>query len=183
MYVSEYIDLFEQQQEDQGNPNEMNYGTDPGQLPDPFEQLKKYYLYSKIKEIRQKLEDSEEINKSDNKIEELFEYLDIILLFYNSLGYNDIVVLLNNFLDILQNQYNINLPVRDDANVLQDFQSDRMQQVQQGQQQAQQQELQKQSQQLKVHEQQQKIQKMQQEEKQQTKKGTSVKQRVPGKKL
>lgn len=114
MYFTEYLQeiSFEIKKENlflEQDDYNADQEVQDGPPPDPFEGIKKFHLYEKIKELRQKL-DSSGVDQSDPEVEKLYEFIELVILFYNSLMYNEAVILFNNFLDKLADIINIKLP-------------------------------------------------------------------------
>ena len=100
IYLTDYIDGFTYL-----NEAYNQYDNDPEPSPDSsqdsFENIKKYYLYGKILEIRYKIHESG-IDDSDPDVINLYTFLDIIIDFYTKMTYSDVVFLVNNFIDNYQ---------------------------------------------------------------------------------
>ena len=133
-------------------------GVQP-QMPSPdgpptglveFEDIKKYVLFGKLKEIKLKLELSN-INKNDPQVLNLFEFLDIIMMFYNTFTYDQVKKHIDILLEMFSNVLKIKIPKREDVMPAldqskvqqvhqQEVQNQQAQQEQQAQQQSQDQE-------------------------------------------
>lgn len=79
-----------------------------------FEDIKKYVLFGKLKEIKLKLELSN-INKNDPQVLNLFEFLDIIMLFYNTFTYDQVKKHIDILLEMFSNVIKIKIPKREDV--------------------------------------------------------------------
>ena len=65
-----------------------------------FETLKKYLLYNSLKEIKYKLRKTK-LDKSNPTIERIYEFIDLVLDFYNSLTYTDCKKLIDRIIDMI----------------------------------------------------------------------------------
>lgn len=84
----------------------------PSEVPEgvvEFEDIKKYVLYGKIKDIKLKLELSN-IDRQDPDVVNLFEFIDLVLLFYNTFSYDQIKKLINTIIDMSATIGKISIP-------------------------------------------------------------------------
>lgn len=59
-----------------------------------FEEIKKYFIFGKLKQIKKKFEVAD-IDHSDKQIQQLTEFFNLLIVFYNALDYTDVVTLIN----------------------------------------------------------------------------------------
>ncbi len=74
-----------------------------------FEDIKKFLLFNRLKEIKLKLELSN-INKSDEDILNLFNFIDTILLFYNTFTYDQCMRIVNSLIENISHILHISIP-------------------------------------------------------------------------
>lgn len=89
-----------------------NAETDPNMEAAPvieFEELKRYILYGKIKEIKRQFEIAD-VDSTDSRVNSIREFLSLILIFYNTISYIDLIKLTNNLLISISEITNIKLP-------------------------------------------------------------------------
>lgn len=72
-----------------------------------FENIKKYLLYGKVKNLKSTLELSEYNNKNNN-ITKLKEFLDLILLFFNTFTYEQLTILVDDVITTLDSYVKTN---------------------------------------------------------------------------
>lgn len=101
-----------------------------------FEDIKKYILYGKLKEIKLKLETSN-VNRQNPDVLNMFEFLDTLLLFYNTFTYEEAQRLIDALLETVSSVLKIKTPAREFIDKPLD--PSMVQQIQTQQQQAQQQ--------------------------------------------
>lgn len=143
MYVTQYIksannstdSLFEAM--NQGASQGQN-GMLPQEAPSApsglveFEDIKKYILFGKLKDIKLKMELAC-LDKQDPQVLNMFEFIDLVILFYNTFTYDQIQTLINNILEVTSEVLKISIaPVNPEAQPAVD--SEKMAQVQQAQQ-------------------------------------------------
>lgn len=92
---------------------EAQDGSEVGAEVIEFENIKKYILYGKLKEIKYRVETSD-VDFTDPTIINIMEFLDLVILFYNTFSYSDIVKLLDNLVESVSVQLKIKLPSRVD---------------------------------------------------------------------
>lgn len=119
---------------------ESSWGSLPTQTNEPpdvpdgvveFEDIKKYILFGKIKDIKLKLELSN-LDRQDPNIINLFEFIDLVLLFYNTFNYNQIKKLINTIIDMSAAIGKISIP-KINANDEPKLDNNKLQQMQQPQ--------------------------------------------------
>lgn len=80
------------------------YETSPEETePTPvieFEEIKKYLLFSKLKKMKKRFEMAD-LNQSNKEIQQLHEFFNLLIVFYNALSYTDIMVLINRLIQAL----------------------------------------------------------------------------------
>lgn len=79
-----------------------------------FEEIKKYLLYGKLKQLKLKL-DLAKINRNDVEILELYEFLNIVMLFYNTFTYEQASAHVNRLVEIFSQVLNIKIPEDDES--------------------------------------------------------------------
>ena len=88
------------------------YGTPPDQETQPpaieFEEIKKYLLFGKLKQMKKKFETAD-LDQSDKKIQQLHEFFNLLIVFYNTLSYTDIMTLINRLIQTLVDVANIKI--------------------------------------------------------------------------
>lgn len=113
MYLTEYLSVFnqnqiilneignvpdftqsDQQQSPQGNSNDPEDGTVE------FEVIKKYLLYNKLKEIKAKLLKTK-LNKSDPSVQSIYDFINLVLEFYNIFSYSDCKRLIDRIIEMI----------------------------------------------------------------------------------
>lgn len=94
-----------------------------GQQPPPegpgtglveFEDIKKYVLFGKLKDIKLKLELSN-IDKNKPEVLNLFEFLNIVVMFYNTFTYEQAKHHIDILLDLLSDVLKTKIPKREDV--------------------------------------------------------------------
>jgi len=101
---------MQQQVPNFSDPNMMNQ-QQPLSPSSEFETIKQFILYSRFKEIRQHLQDLN-IKIRNIDIESMIEFLDIILLFYNSFSYPDLTSFMDTITSSIEEKLKIKLPKR-----------------------------------------------------------------------
>ena len=100
MYLINYVcsdGLLDEIIEQYGMPEqEMPVGPPPVE----FEEVKKFLLFEKFKNLKTKFETAD-IDHSDKRVRKLDEFFNLIFVFYPSFAYNDLVKLLNRLIDIM----------------------------------------------------------------------------------
>ena len=81
-----------------GAPQPMG-GSVAGTGDVEFEDIKRYVLFGRLKDIKLKLEMAN-IDRKDPDILNLFEFIDLALLFYNTFTYDQIRTLINTIIDM-----------------------------------------------------------------------------------
>lgn len=79
-----------------------------------FEDIKKYLLYGRLKEIKLKLEMAK-INRQDPEILNIFEFLDLVIMFYNTFTYEQAQRLVDVLLETMSQKLNIKIPGKEIA--------------------------------------------------------------------
>lgn len=99
-------------------PNPTNPMTPPTGLEGPppsgltqFEDIKKYILFGRLKDINRQL-DLADLNKEDPQIIELMEFIDLIVYFYNTFTYEQINHIMDILSEVIATQLKIKLPDR-----------------------------------------------------------------------
>lgn len=99
-----------------------------------FEDIKKQILFGKLKDIKLKLELAA-LDKQDPQVLNMFEFIDLVILFYNTFTYDQIQTLINNILEMTSRVLNIKIEPFD-PNAAPAVDPDKMAQMQQAQQDA-----------------------------------------------
>ncbi len=100
MYLINYVcsdGLLDEIIEQYGMPDQ---GMPVGPPPVEFEEVKKFLLFEKFKNLKTKFETAD-IDHSDKRVRKLDEFFNLIFVFYPSFAYNDLVKLLNRLIDIM----------------------------------------------------------------------------------
>ena len=79
-----------------------------------FEDIKKYVLFGKLKEIRLKLELSN-IDKNKPEVLNLFEFLNIVIMFYNTFTYEQAKKHIDVLLELSSSVMKVKIPKREDV--------------------------------------------------------------------
>lgn len=78
-----------------------------------FEDIKRYILYGKLKDLKHKLEMSD-IDHNSPEVKNVMEFIDLITVFYNTFTYEDTVKLFDSLVDSVSDELKIKLPSRVD---------------------------------------------------------------------
>ncbi len=78
-----------------------------------FENIKRYILYGKLKDLKHKLEISD-IDHNSPEVKNIMEFIDLITTFYNTFTYEDTVKLFDSLVDSVSIELKIKLPSRVD---------------------------------------------------------------------
>lgn len=159
MYLSEYLSVFDknqlileialpkqQQMAAMAQPPSTTTSSDDALIE--FEPIKKYILYNKLKEIKNKLYKTK-LNRTNANVQSVFDFINLTLNFFNTFTYSDCKKLIDRIADMIVIANNLQLssqrlqlePELDKVKVQQ-------KQAQDQQAQQQQQELEKQKQQI-----------------------------------
>lgn len=106
------LDFLNQQNANQQDDLQMQQNQSPDGLIE-FEDIKKYIMFGKVKDLKLKLELSN-LDRKNPDITNIFEFIDIIMLFYNGFTYSQIVKLLDVLMAMIQSVTKIKLPERED---------------------------------------------------------------------
>lgn len=109
--------------QDQFQPPGQDFGgngdVDAGMIDDgsngavEFEDVKKYILYGKLKDLKHKLEMSN-IDHNEPAVKNIMEFIDLVTVFYNTFTYEDTVKLFDSLVDSISTELKIKLPSRVD---------------------------------------------------------------------
>ena len=76
-----------------------------------FENIKRYILYGKLKDLKHRLEMSD-IDNNDPAVKSIMEFIDLVTVFYNTFTYEDTVKLFDSLIDSISDELKIKLPSR-----------------------------------------------------------------------
>jgi len=104
------------QQQQQQDPQQQDQ-QQPEAIPSTeikFENIKRYVLYSRLKSIRYDLETNIKIDRLDPEVINIFEFIDLLLLFYNTFTYPETIKLIDMLIEYISEKFKIKLPNRSD---------------------------------------------------------------------
>jgi hypothetical protein len=80
-------------------------------VPVEFENIKRYVLYERLKDIKQRL-DMSDLDNRNPEVASVLEFSNLIATFFNSFSYADTVKLIDTLVDAIENILGIKLPDR-----------------------------------------------------------------------
>jgi hypothetical protein len=113
-FILEAIPIKPQMQPTKMQPQPQPDFSNPAPPLNPsteFENIKTYLLFSRFKELRQYLQDMN-ISTQNSELDSIIEFLDIVLLFYTSFSYSDLISFLDSIAASLEEKLKIKLPKR-----------------------------------------------------------------------
>lgn len=121
MYLIEYMingeleldDILEKQfdQLDDSDTGDPELTTVPiGTIE--FENLKKYLLYDKLKEVKIKLEKFQ-LDRKDPEVVTILQFVELVSLFFNSFSYREVSELFDTLVTAISDKLKIKLPTRE----------------------------------------------------------------------
>jgi hypothetical protein len=78
----------------------------PTNPPVEFEEIKKYLLFERFKKLKIKFEVAD-LDRSDDQVRQISEFFNLILVFFSSFSYVDLVKLFNRLIDIISSCINV----------------------------------------------------------------------------
>ena len=100
------------QDPNQGPPGQtFGGGEDSSNGAIEFENIKRYVLYDKLKDLRHRLELTD-VDYTNPNVINILEFIDLITLFYNTFTYEDTVKLFDNLIETISTELKIKLPSR-----------------------------------------------------------------------
>lgn len=113
MYMTDYLSVYNENSNllleialpNMGGMNDFAQQNSPPQ-PDPndgmveFEPIKKYLLFNKLKELRTRLHKSK-LNRSDPNVQSIYDFIDLVIDFYNVFSYSDSKKLIDRISDMI----------------------------------------------------------------------------------
>lgn len=73
---------------------------------DPYESVKKMIVYSKLINLRNRLQN---LNEPDTEITEIIDYINIIIQYYPGYKLSEVTNLVNGLIDVISKNWNINV--------------------------------------------------------------------------
>lgn len=114
MYMTDYLSVYNENSNllleialpNMGGMNDFTQQQNSPPQPDPndgmveFEPIKKYLLFNKLKELRNKLHKSK-LNRSDPNVQSIYDFIDLTIDFYNLFSYSDSKKLIDRISDMI----------------------------------------------------------------------------------
>jgi len=119
MHLVEYMitgqlnlnEIIESQFDTSNNVTNDN-ATDVPNLPVEFENIKKYILFNKLKDIKSRVE-YVQLDRKNPEIVSLLQFIEIVSLFFNSFTYREAVDLIDTLTTAIAEKLNIKIPKRE----------------------------------------------------------------------
>ena len=120
MYLVEYMingelkldDILEQQFGQFDDPNADPENAEVANDPVEFEDLKKYVLYNKLKDVKLRLE-MLQLDRKDPEVISILQFVELVSLFFNSFSYQESVDFFDTLVVAISEKLNIELPKRE----------------------------------------------------------------------
>jgi hypothetical protein len=74
---------------------------------DPYESVKKMIVYNKLIDLRARLEN---LGDPDTEIDEIVDYINIIIQYYDGYGLPEVTNLINGLVDVISKNWKIDVP-------------------------------------------------------------------------